>query len=185
MQAIGSRPLHSGHCPQLWLQWTTTSSPTFQRFTWSPTFQTIPEASEPALWNGSPCILKTLTGLPRAAHTPLKFTPSGSTPSSCGTSPSGSVVMGLLVGLDQLQQGAAEGLGMEEGDLVPARAGPGDLVDERHAPGVQAREQRIEIADAQREVVERVAALLQEPLQALVALRRDQLQRRPVGEVEE
>ena len=30
-QAIGSRPLHSGHSPQLWLQWMTTSSPTFQR----------------------------------------------------------------------------------------------------------------------------------------------------------
>src|SRR2546425_791434 len=204
----------------------TTSSPGFHRFTWSPTFQTMPEASEPAMWNGSPCILNTLTGLPRAAQTPLKFTPaaitrtsaslgpmggsstssmrmavagspsrsgrmvqasifSGSTPTSFGTSPSGSVVMGLLVGLDQLQQRAAESPGMEEGDLVPARAGPRDLVDERDPPLVQPGEQRVQVAHAQRQVVERVAAPLQELLQALVALRGDQLQRGAVGEVEE
>src|SRR5438128_4828343 len=148
----------------------TTSSPSLQRFTWSPTFHTMPEASEPAMWNGSPCILKTLTGLPRAAQTPLKFTPaaitrtsaslgptggkstssmrmalagspsrsgrivqasifSGRAPRSRGTSPSGRVFMVLLVGLDELQERTAEGLGMEEGDLVPARAGPAHLVD--------------------------------------------------------
>src|SRR5437016_6883578 len=152
----------------------TTSSPTFQRFTWSPTFHTMPEASEPAMWNGSPCILKTLTGLPRAAQTPLKFTPaaitrtnaslgptggrptssmrmavpgspsrsgrmvqasifSGSTPTSCGTSPSGRIFMIVLVGLDELEQGAAERLRVEECDLVSPCAGARDLVDERHA----------------------------------------------------
>ena len=84
---MGSRPLHSGHCPQDWLQWITTSSPAFQRFTWSPTFQTIPEASEPAMCIGSPCMRKTLTGLPRAAQTPLKFTPAPITSTSASLGP--------------------------------------------------------------------------------------------------
>ena len=87
LQAIGSSPLHSGHWPQLWLQWMTTSSPTFQRFTWSPTFQTMPLASEPAMCIGSLCILKTLTGLPRAAQTPLKFTPAPITSTSASLGP--------------------------------------------------------------------------------------------------
>ena len=38
---IGSPPLHSSSSPSSWLQWTTTSSPTFQRFTFDPTAQTI------------------------------------------------------------------------------------------------------------------------------------------------
>src|SRR5262249_44917891 len=92
---------------------------------------------------------------------------------------------GLLVRFDQLQERAAEGLGMEEGDFVPARAWPRDLVDERHASGAQAGEQRVQVLDAQREVVERVAALLQELLEPLVALGRDQLERGAIGEVEE
>jgi hypothetical protein len=46
---IGSPPLHSSSSPSSWLQWTTTSSPTFQRFTLEPTAQTMPDASEPAM----------------------------------------------------------------------------------------------------------------------------------------
>ena len=46
---IGSPPLHSSSSPSSWLQWMTTSSPTFQRFTLSPTAQTMPEASDPAM----------------------------------------------------------------------------------------------------------------------------------------
>jgi hypothetical protein len=47
---IGSPPLHSSSSPSSWLQWITTSSPTFQRLTLSPTAQTMPEASDPAMW---------------------------------------------------------------------------------------------------------------------------------------
>src|SRR5207302_2656940 len=162
------------------------------------------------MWNGSSCILKTLTGLPRAAHTPLKFTPaamtstsaslgptggsgtssmrmavsgspsrsgrmvqasifSGRTPRSCGTSPSGRIFMIVLVGLDELEQGAAERLRVEECDLVSPCAGARDLVDERHAARLEALQQRVEIAHAQREVVERVSTLRQEFLQAVVS----------------
>ena len=46
---IGSPPLHSSSSPSSWLQWMTTSSPTFQRFTLEPTAQTMPDASEPAM----------------------------------------------------------------------------------------------------------------------------------------
>src|SRR6476659_9810221 len=60
----------------------TTSSPGFQRVTPSPTFQTIPEASEPPMWwpysSWSP-YPKTDTGLPSAAQTLLKFTPAAIT----------------------------------------------------------------------------------------------------------
>ena len=38
---MGSPPLHSSSSPSSWLQWTTTSSPTFQRLTLEPTAQTI------------------------------------------------------------------------------------------------------------------------------------------------
>ena len=48
--AIGSRPLHSAHSPQLWLQWITTSSPAFHLVTPGPTASTIPDASDPAMW---------------------------------------------------------------------------------------------------------------------------------------
>src|SRR5919108_698083 len=186
----------------------------------------IPEASEPAMWNGSPCILKTLTGFPRAAHTPLKFTPaamtrtsasfgptggrstssmriavsgspsrsgrmvqasifSGRTPRSCGNSPTGRIFMALLMRLDELEQRAAERLGMEECDLVPACAGPGHLVDERHPARVETLQQGVQIADPQREVMERVAPFGQELLQPFVPLRCDQLERCAVREVEE
>ena len=50
VHAIGSSPLHSAHSPQLWLQWMTTSSPTFQRVTPGPTAATTPEASDPPMW---------------------------------------------------------------------------------------------------------------------------------------
>src|SRR5213592_1096641 len=60
----------------------TTSSPGFQRGTPAPTFQTMPEASEPPMWwpycGWSP-YENTLTGLPRAAQTLLKFTPAAIT----------------------------------------------------------------------------------------------------------
>jgi hypothetical protein len=68
---IGSPPLHSSSSPSSWLQWTTTSSPTFQRFTLEPTAQTMPGASEPAMWKGALCTSKGEIGLPRPAQTPL------------------------------------------------------------------------------------------------------------------
>src|SRR5438067_1626392 len=178
------------------------------------------------MWNGSSCILKTLTGLPRAAHTPLKFTPaamtrtsasfgptggsctssmriavsgspsrsgrivqasilSGRTPTSRGSSPSGRIFMFLLVGFDELEQRAAERLGMEEGDFVAARTRPRNLVDERYAARVEPLQQGVQIAHAQREMVESVSALREELLQTLVPLRRDELERGAVGKVEE
>src|SRR3954470_248353 len=70
-----------------------TSSPGFQRVTPSPTFQTMPEASEPPMWwSSSGCERKTETGLPSAAQTLLKFTPAAITRTitsnapGCGTS---------------------------------------------------------------------------------------------------
>src|SRR4026207_1553596 len=42
---VGSPPLHSSSSPSSWLQWMTTSSPTFQRFTLAPTAQTMPAAA--------------------------------------------------------------------------------------------------------------------------------------------
>ena len=71
VQAIGSRPLHSGHSPQLWLQWITTSSPGCQRVTPGPTRSTMPEASEPAMWKSYPVYRKIETGRPIDAQTPL------------------------------------------------------------------------------------------------------------------
>src|SRR3954452_22549399 len=57
-----------------------TSSPGFQRVTPSPTFQTIPEASEPPMWwSNSGWELNTDTGWPSAAQTLLKFTPAAIT----------------------------------------------------------------------------------------------------------
>ncbi len=56
------------------LQWMITSSPTFQRVTPSPTFHTIPDASEPPMWwpnSGWSPYFQTPTGWPRAAHTLL------------------------------------------------------------------------------------------------------------------
>src|SRR5215210_4383815 len=57
----------------------TTSSPGFQRVTPSPTFQTMPDASEPPMWWSSSCERKTDTGWPSAAQTLLKFTPAAIT----------------------------------------------------------------------------------------------------------
>src|SRR3954452_3865024 len=70
----------------------TTSSPGFQRVTPSPTFQTIPEASEPPMWWSSARWRNTEIGLPSAAQTLLKFTPAAITRTitsnapGCGTS---------------------------------------------------------------------------------------------------
>ena len=63
------------------MQWITTSSPGFQRVTPSPTFQTIPEASEPPMWWSSLRVVAEApdTGCPSAAHTLLKFTPAAIT----------------------------------------------------------------------------------------------------------
>ena len=58
----------------------TTSSPTFQRVTPGPTFQTWPEASEPPMWwSSSGWERNTETGLPSDAQTLLKFTPAAMT----------------------------------------------------------------------------------------------------------
>src|SRR5919201_2616463 len=110
---------------------------------------------------------------------------SGRTPTSCGSSPSGRIFMLVLVGFDELEQGAAERFGMEKGDLVPARAGPRNLVDEGYTARLEALQQRVQIAHAQREVVECIAALREELLQAFISLRRDQLERGAVREIEE
>src|SRR5919199_2830064 len=78
--ASGSRPCTSGSSYDAWLQWTTTSSPGFQRVTPEPHFQTMPEASEPPMWwSSSGWERKTETGLPSAAQTLLKFTPAAIT----------------------------------------------------------------------------------------------------------
>src|SRR4051794_22999135 len=57
----------------------TTSSPGAQRVTPSPTFHTMPEASEPPMWWSSGWERKTETGWPSAAQTLLKFTPAAIT----------------------------------------------------------------------------------------------------------
>ena len=82
----------------------------------------------------------------------------------------------FFVRFAQLQQGSPEGPRMEKSNLVAPRAGTADLVEEGDAPRVEALEQAVEIFHAQRQVVERVAALFEELLQAGVSLRRDQLQ---------
>src|SRR4051794_10332283 len=78
---------------EAWLQWITTSSPGCHFVTPSPTVQTMPEASEPPMWWSSfGCERNTLTGLPSAAQTLLKFTPAAITRTitsnapGCGTS---------------------------------------------------------------------------------------------------
>ena len=71
VENIGSPPLHSSSSPSSWLQWITTSSPTFQLRTFSPTAQTMPLASEPAMWNGALWMSKGETGVPREAQMPL------------------------------------------------------------------------------------------------------------------
>src|SRR4051812_23066686 len=238
-QAIGSRPLHSGHCPQLWLQWITTWSPGRQRLTCSPTFQTIPEASDPAMWNGSPCILKTLTGLPRAAHTPLKFRPAaitsprasfgptggrstssiciaamgspsrpgrmtlasilrGRTPGSGGTSPRGKTSLmlrsltprGRNLRAPRPARAAFRRTPSGGERLLCARALRGGRPCRRGGrPFCRAFQKAVDVPDPEREVVERVSALLEKLLQARVAaerlLRRYELERGPVREVEE
>src|SRR5215210_1739007 len=57
----------------------TTSSPGCQRVTPSPTFHTMPEASEPPMWWSSGWERKTETGFPSAAQTLLKLTPAAIT----------------------------------------------------------------------------------------------------------
>src|SRR5919107_5632578 len=69
------------------LQWITTSSPGFQRVTPSPTFQTIPEASEPPMWWSSARWRNTETGWPSAAHTLLKLTPAAITRTMTSNAP--------------------------------------------------------------------------------------------------
>src|SRR3954463_9032602 len=65
---------------EAWLQWMTTSSPGCHLVTPSPTFHTMPEASEPPMWWSSfGWERNTDTGLPSAAHTLLKFTPAAMT----------------------------------------------------------------------------------------------------------
>src|SRR6266436_7411272 len=85
---------------------------------------------------------------------------------------------------DELQERAAEGLGMEESDSVSAGAWTAHLVDQRHSARVQAPEHRVDVLHAQRQMVQGVAPLLEELLQAGIASRSHQLQRSAVGEVE-
>src|SRR3954454_21822063 len=68
-----------------------TSSPGFQRVTPSPTFQTMPEASEPPMWWSSAWAVKTDTGSPRAAQTLLKFTPAAITRTTTSKAPGSGV----------------------------------------------------------------------------------------------
>src|ERR671921_456191 len=69
-----------------------TSSPGFQRVTPSPTFQTIPEASEPPMWwSNSGWELNTDTGWPSAAQTLLKFTPAAITRTVTSNAPGSGV----------------------------------------------------------------------------------------------
>src|SRR3954462_13028360 len=68
-----------------------TSSPGSQRVTPSPTFHTIPDASEPPMWWSSSCAVKTETGLPSAAHTLLKFTPAAITRTVTSNAPGSGV----------------------------------------------------------------------------------------------
>src|SRR5260370_12348802 len=91
----------------------------------------------------------------------------------------------LLVGFDQLEQSAAEGLGVEKSHFVSARAGAGDLVEQGHAAGVEALQYLVDVFHTQRQVVQSVAALLEKLFQAGVAARADQLQGRSVGKIEE
>src|SRR5207248_8135691 len=91
----------------------------------------------------------------------------------------------LLVGLDQLEQGTAEGLGVKKGDPVSARAWAAHLVDQGNSARRQPAEHVVDVLHAQGEVVQRIAALFQKLLQARVAARGHQLERSPVGKVEE
>ena len=154
------------------------------------------------MWNGSLCMRKTETGLPCAAHTPLKLTPAAMTststslgPSSgtgtsstcidCIGSPSRSlrmtiacIVSGRLaerrrdrvqrqrassvpplrvrvrVIADQLDQDSVGRLGMQEADLVAARARARHLVDERHAARVELAQRAGQIVDGEGDVVQ-------------------------------
>src|SRR5438067_13392656 len=89
------------------------------------------------------------------------------------------------MGFDELEQGSAERLGVEKGHSVPARTRAAHLVDERDAARVQALQDCVDVLRAHREVVQGVAALLEELFQSGVAAGSDQLQRCAVGEVEE
>jgi len=77
------------------------------------------------------------------------------------------------VRLDELQERPAECLGMEKTDPVPSRSGAPDLVDQGDAASIQALEHTVDVLHAQRQMMERVAALFQELLQTGVAARRD------------
>ncbi len=80
------------------------------------------------------------------------------------------------MGFDQLEQSAAEGLGVEKSHSVSACAGAADLVEQGHAAGVEALQYLVDVFHAQRQVVQSVAALLEKLFQAGVAARADQLQ---------
>jgi hypothetical protein len=65
------------------------------------------------------------------------------------------------VSLDQLDEHAAAGRRMQEGDLVAAGSGPRHLVDELDAFGAESVEVRLEILRAVRDVVEGLAPSVQ------------------------
>src|SRR3954453_8375373 len=67
------------------------SSPGFQRVTPSPTFHTMPDASEPPMWWSSGGYRNTDTGWPSAAQTLLKLTPAAMTRTTTSKAPGSGV----------------------------------------------------------------------------------------------
>src|SRR5688500_8646772 len=79
---------------------------------------------------------------------------------------------------DQLDQGAAERARVQESDQVAAGAGTRRAIDELDTGALQARQRSGDVAHRERDVMERVAALRDELLEAGVAGHRaDQLDR--------
>src|SRR5512139_2778411 len=65
-----------------------------------------------------------------------------------------------LFPLAQLEQHAAGGTGVHEGDLRAARGVAGLLVNEPHAQGLELRQGRLEVVDSQRHVLDAFAVLV-------------------------
>ena len=83
-----------------------------------------------------------------------------------------------LGGLDELDEHAPGGLGVEERDLVNARPTPRDRVEKRHAERREQRERGLDALDLDRDVVKPRPALLEEFREPVVALRLDELDAR-------
>ena len=67
--------------------------------------------------------------------------------------------------------------GVQERDVVPARAQARLIVDELHAAGLQGRQRAAQVVDLVADVVQARAAAVQEPLERGVPARRADLQR--------